>query len=111
VTNIGRRFGVWSRCATCLQVREGGDGADRPQWREITLFEIISGNLPPTTGTVRYFGRTAHCQCIGDAARAVSTFQKVRLFASMTVLNIAVAARHRADDQDRAHSERARRLR
>jgi len=61
-----------------------------------TLFEIVSGNLAPTAGAIRYFG--ADCTHLPPHARRRAglcrTFQKVRLFASMTVReNVAVAAR------------------
>ena len=61
-----------------------------------TLFEIVSGNLAPTTGTIRYFGEDCTHLPVHQRRRAglCRTFQKVRLFASMTVReNIAVAAR------------------
>jgi ABC-type branched-subunit amino acid transport system ATPase component len=66
-----------------------------------TLFEIVSGNLAPTSGRVAFFGR----DCTGDPAHLrrraglCRTFQKVRLFESMTVAeNIAVAARQCVED-------------
>jgi branched-chain amino acid transport system ATP-binding protein len=61
-----------------------------------TLFEIVSGNLPPTTGSVHFFGTDCTRLPVHQRRRAglCRTFQKVRLFASMTVReNIAVAAR------------------
>jgi branched-chain amino acid transport system ATP-binding protein len=99
VTQIGRRFGgLVALRDVSFSVREGEvmgligpNGAGKS-----TLFEIISGNLPPTTGTIRYFGTDCtqlpvHCRRRSGLCR---TFQKVRLFASMTVReNIAVAAR------------------
>jgi branched-chain amino acid transport system ATP-binding protein len=60
-----------------------------------TLFEIVSGNLPPTAGRISYFGTDCtamptHLRRRGGMCR---TFQKVRLFPSMTVAeNIRVAA-------------------
>jgi branched-chain amino acid transport system ATP-binding protein len=60
-----------------------------------TLFEIISGNLQPSAGRIAYFGDD--CTALPAHLRRRSgmcrTFQKVRLFESMTVAdNIRVAA-------------------
>jgi branched-chain amino acid transport system ATP-binding protein len=60
-----------------------------------TLFEIISGNMQPSAGQITYFGDDctelpAHRRRRAGMCR---TFQKVRLFESMTVANnIRVAA-------------------
>jgi ABC-type branched-subunit amino acid transport system ATPase component len=99
VTNIGRRFGgLVALRDVSFTVREGEvmgligpNGAGKS-----TLFEIVSGNLPPATGTVRYFGDDCTHLPVHQRRRAglCRTFQKVRLFGSMTVReNIAVAAR------------------
>jgi ABC-type branched-subunit amino acid transport system ATPase component len=99
VSGIGRRFGgLVALRDVSFSVREGEvlgligpNGAGKS-----TLFEIISGNLPPSTGTVRYFGADCTRQPVHERRRAglCRTFQKVRLFPSMTVReNIAVAAR------------------
>jgi branched-chain amino acid transport system ATP-binding protein len=99
VTGVGRRFGglVALRDVTFSVHRGevlgliGPNGAGKS-----TLFEIISGNLPPTTGSVRYFGTDCTREPVHRRRRAglCRTFQKVRLFPSMTVReNIAVAAR------------------
>lgn len=64
-----------------------------------TLFNIIAGALPPTGGSVRFLG-----QPIQDLAAIriattglIRTFQNVRLFANMTVLeNVMVGLHHRS---------------
>ena len=60
-----------------------------------TLFEIVSGNLPPSAGRISYFGTdcTHMPTHLRRRAGMCRTFQKVRLFDSMTVAeNIRVAA-------------------
>jgi branched-chain amino acid transport system ATP-binding protein len=60
-----------------------------------TLFEIVSGNIRPSAGRVSYFGRdcTTMASHLRRRAGMCRTFQKVRLFESMTVRqNITVAA-------------------
>jgi branched-chain amino acid transport system ATP-binding protein len=60
-----------------------------------TLFEIVSGNLQPSGGRVVYFGDdlTAMPAHLRRRAGLCRTFQKVRLFETMTVEeNVAVAA-------------------
>jgi branched-chain amino acid transport system ATP-binding protein len=60
-----------------------------------TLFEIVSGNLAPSSGRISYFGTdcTALPSHLRRRAGMCRTFQKVRLFESMTVeQNISVAA-------------------
>ena len=108
VMNIGRRFGgLVALRDVSFTVREGEvmgligpNGAGKS-----TLFEIVSGNLPPTNGTVRYFGEDCTYMPVHQRRRAglCRTFQKVRLFASMTVReNIAVAARQSAGNDWRS---------
>ena len=61
-----------------------------------TLFEIISGNLAPSAGQVLYFGEDCTALPVHRRRRAglCRTFQKVRLFDTLTVReNIAVATR------------------
>jgi branched-chain amino acid transport system ATP-binding protein len=61
-----------------------------------TLFEIVSGNLAPSSGQVLYFGKDCTALPVHRRRRAglCRTFQKVRLFDTLTVReNIAVATR------------------
>jgi branched-chain amino acid transport system ATP-binding protein len=95
---VARRFGgLVALRDVSFSVREGEvmgligpNGAGKS-----TLFEIIAGNLPPSGGSVSYFGSDCtadppHLRRRGGMCR---TFQKVRLFESMTVAdNIRVAA-------------------
>ena len=60
-----------------------------------TLFEIISGNIAPSGGTVSYFGNdcTRAAPHVRRRNGMCRTFQKVRLFESMSARdNIRVAA-------------------
>jgi branched-chain amino acid transport system ATP-binding protein len=60
-----------------------------------TLFEVISGNTPPTAGRIFLFGQDVTKTSPDRRRRAgmSRTFQKVRLFESLTAQeNIAVAA-------------------
>jgi branched-chain amino acid transport system ATP-binding protein len=98
VRNIARNFGgVVALRDVTFSVREGEvmgligpNGAGKS-----TLFEIVSGNIRPTGGRVAYFGRdcTTMASHLRRRAGMCRTFQKVRLFESMTVRqNISVAA-------------------
>ncbi len=98
VTGVGRNFGgLVALRDVSFKVREGEvmgligpNGAGKS-----TLFEIISGNLPPSKGTISYFGNdvTPTRSYMRRRAGMCRTFQKVRLFESMTVAqNISVAA-------------------
>jgi branched-chain amino acid transport system ATP-binding protein len=98
VTGVGRRFGgLVALRDVSFTVREGEvmgligpNGAGKS-----TLFEIISGNLAPSAGRVAYFGEdcTSRPPHLRRRAGMCRTFQKVRLFESMTVTdNIRVAA-------------------
>jgi branched-chain amino acid transport system ATP-binding protein len=98
VKGVSRNFGgVVALRNVSFAVREGEvmgligpNGAGKS-----TLFEIVSGNMPPSAGRVCYFGDDcttlpAHLRRRAGMCR---TFQKVRLFESMTVAqNIAVSA-------------------
>jgi branched-chain amino acid transport system ATP-binding protein len=63
-----------------------------------TLFNCITGHYQPTRGTIRFaggslLGKKPHQIALGGIAR---TFQNVRLFGEMSVLqNVMVAAHHR----------------
>ena len=98
VRNISRNFGgLQALRDVTFDVYEGEvmgligpNGAGKS-----TLFEIISGNIAPSGGTVSYFGN----DCTRDAPHVrrrngmCRTFQKVRLFESMSARdNIRVAA-------------------
>jgi len=98
VRGIARNFGgVVALRDVSFSVREGEvmgligpNGAGKS-----TLFEIVSGNIRPTSGRVSYFGRdcTTMATHLRRRAGMCRTFQKVRLFESMTVRqNISVAA-------------------
>ncbi|MBV9811875.1 MAG: ATP-binding cassette domain-containing protein, partial [Acetobacteraceae bacterium] len=73
-----------------------------------TLFEILSGNLRPSTGKVAFFGedmtqRPAHVRRRLGICR---TFQKIRLFASFTVREtIRLAAQEAGDPRRDADAE------
>jgi ABC-type branched-subunit amino acid transport system ATPase component len=98
VAGIGKNFGgVVALRDVSFQVQAGEvmgligpNGAGKS-----TLFEIISGNMRATAGKISYFGedvtnRLAHRRRRAGMCR---TFQKVRLFESMSVAdNIRVAA-------------------
>jgi branched-chain amino acid transport system ATP-binding protein len=98
VKGISRNFGgVVALRDVSFAVREGEvvgligpNGAGKS-----TLFEIVSGNLSPSAGRISYFG--SDCTTLPTHLRRRAgmcrTFQKVRLFDSMTVAkNIRVAA-------------------
>jgi len=61
-----------------------------------TIFNLITGVLSPTGGTIRYDGRALvglkpYQVCLRGLAR---TFQNVRLFGNMTVLENVMVGRH-----------------
>ncbi len=62
-----------------------------------TLFNVIAGALPATGGTVRFFGKPIQRLASNRIATdgLIRTFQNVRLFANMTVLeNVMVGLHH-----------------
>ena len=98
VSGVSRNFGgVAALADVSFAVREGEvmgligpNGAGKS-----TLFEIVSGNLAPSAGRLAYFGSdcTSQPSHVRRRAGMCRTFQKVRLFESMTVAqNISVAA-------------------
>lgn len=99
IEGIARRFGgLVALRDVSFEVAEGEvvgligpNGAGKS-----TLFEIVSGNLAPSAGRIVYFGDDCTHLPADQRRRAglCRTFQKVRLFASLTVReNITVAAR------------------
>jgi branched-chain amino acid transport system permease protein len=63
-----------------------------------TLFNVIAGTLPPSGGTVRFAGRRIQHLASNRIALAglIRTFQNMRLFANMSVLeNVMVGLHHR----------------
>ena len=74
-----------------------------------TLFSVLAGQLPPSTGRIVFDGTdiTGWSADRVAAAGLVRTFQLMRPFESMTVLeNVAIAshARHRSTLKARAHA-------
>jgi branched-chain amino acid transport system ATP-binding protein len=66
-----------------------------------TAFNVIAGTVTPATGTVRFGDRDVHGRPPARLAQdgIARTFQHVRLFASMTVLDnvtVGAALRHRS---------------
>ena len=61
-----------------------------------TLFNMVSGVLTPTSGTVTVSGRRieGHKPHVFAQARATRTFQNLQIFASMTVLGNVMVGRH-----------------
>jgi branched-chain amino acid transport system ATP-binding protein len=111
VKGIARNFGgVVALRDVSFTVREGEvmgligpNGAGKS-----TLFEIISGNIRPTAGRIAYFGNdcTTKAAHLRRRAGMCRTFQKVRLFESMTVRqNISVAASQCVQQGRSVHEE------
>ncbi len=61
-----------------------------------TLFNLIAGNLPPTSGTIRFQGQEIQGKQPHQIARLgmSRTFQNIKLFHSMTALESVMVGRH-----------------
>ncbi|MHB9130569.1 MAG: ABC transporter ATP-binding protein [Armatimonadota bacterium] len=60
-----------------------------------TLFSLIAGAMPPTSGTVRFHGKAVRSPVRACRMGIARTFQNVRLFHDMTVLeNVLVGMGH-----------------
>lgn len=77
-----------------------------------TLFNIISGIYTPTEGEVRFAGAAVTSKPLHQLAAMglARTFQNTRLFASMTVRQNVLAARHGRAHPWRFDQENARRV-
>jgi ABC-type branched-subunit amino acid transport system ATPase component len=76
-----------------------------------TLFNVVTGTLAPTAGTVHFEGESITGARTHEIVRrgVGRTFQNIRLFTRMSVFhNVWVAIRLRRRDSDGARSERAR---
>jgi branched-chain amino acid transport system ATP-binding protein len=99
VKNLNRRFGGLhavndvSFCVDSGMIKGliGPNGAGKT-----TLFNLISGALKPDSGTVVFNGKPIHgCPPHAIARRGIMrTFQNVKLFAKMTVLENVMLGRH-----------------
>jgi branched-chain amino acid transport system ATP-binding protein len=76
-----------------------------------TLFNVVTGTLAPTAGSVRFQGESITGARTHEIVRRGigRTFQNIRLFTRMSVFhNVWVATRQRRRDGDGARGERAR---
>lgn len=99
VKNISKRFGglqavrdvSFSVNKGCIKAVIGPNGAGKT-----TLFNLLSGFLPPDTGSVVYDGSRIHGRNPFEiAALGMSrTFQHIRLFSHMTALENVMVGRH-----------------
>jgi branched-chain amino acid transport system ATP-binding protein len=111
LSGVGRRFGgLQALSDVSFTVRQGEvvglvgpNGAGKS-----TMFEVISGSIPPSSGSIRFFGKDVTKLPAFARRRAgmARTFQKVRLFDSLTIeQNIAVAAVQCLPKSGRLHDE------
>jgi branched-chain amino acid transport system ATP-binding protein len=102
IKNISKAFGgLRALKKVTFQVQEkqvcgliGPNGAGKT-----TLFNLITGLLPPTEGSIKYLGSELTRIAANEIARMgiARTFQNIRLFATMTVMeNVMVAQNFRA---------------
>jgi len=99
VNNISKRFGglqavkdvSFSVQRGCIKAVIGPNGAGKT-----TLFNLVSGFLPPDSGSIRYGTATIHGKRPFEIAElGVSrTFQHIRLFSHMTALENVMVGRH-----------------
>jgi branched-chain amino acid transport system ATP-binding protein len=99
VNNISKRFGglqavkdvSFSVQRGCIKALIGPNGAGKT-----TLFNLVSGFLPPDSGSIRYGTAPIHGRRPFEiAALGVSrTFQHIRLFSHMTALENVMVGRH-----------------
>jgi branched-chain amino acid transport system ATP-binding protein len=99
VRDLNKRFGGLQAVGSVgFSVKEGAikaligpNGAGKT-----TLFNLLSGVLPPDSGTIRFLDSDIHgLQPYQVAAKGMSrTFQHIRLFTHMTVLENIMIGRH-----------------
>lgn len=98
-SHVSKRFGgVHAVRDVSLTVREGGivsligpNGAGKT-----SLFNCLSGYLTPDTGTIVFDGTSVAGVGLHRAARLglVRTFQNIRMFSALTVMESLIAAQH-----------------
>jgi branched-chain amino acid transport system ATP-binding protein len=101
VDRVTRRFGgVTALDGVSLSVPEGRIvGVIGPNGAgKTTVFNVITGAYPPSEGDVRFLGSSLKGLASHRIARAgiARTFQNLRLFASMTVLEHLIVAQRQA---------------
>ena len=99
VTGLTRRYaGLVAVDSVDIQVMPGGvhavigpNGAGKT-----TLFNLVSGLVPPSAGTIRFAGRDVTVLAADRRAALglARTFQNIRVFAAMTVLENALTGLH-----------------
>ncbi len=99
VKGLGRSFsGLEALSDLSLDIAEGGiygligpNGAGKT-----TLINLVSGLVPPSSGKIEWLGREIQGRRAHRIARAgiARTYQNIRLFGGMSVLENVVAGRH-----------------